>query len=340
MLQDFVEQLHVLDARWTAAVRGRRRRRCAADRRGLGPPSAAASAATPSITIVPSARRHPRSGAISTRSCPSAAICGRSRRRPRAAIASELVATCALDAAWPGLRRGGEHQLPGAAMVQPHRRAPRTEEGIGLDRERLERGGDAQRRRNPAREPEEQLLDAAVKRRLVSEARELERERELRARARAPRGDRVSARIAATTRNAFGAASASGTISAAVAFSRPRSPGRSARSRTQAMCGAPDCFERRSLRRRPARSRRDRRNRARKWPCSRPEGPPAAEGRIATRRCPQGPSGEAPAADPRAGLLARPPGPGWRRGCAGAWNRDEGILSRSACGRGEAIKMT
>ena len=167
-------------------------------------------------------------------------ICGRSRRRPRAAIASELVATCALDAAWPGSERGGEHQFPGAAMVQPHRRrAARRRGHWSRPTSDSSAAATLSVAEMPAREPEQQLLDAAVKRRPVSEARELERERELRARAGAAR-DRVMRPDSATTRNAFGAASVSGTISAAVAFSRPRSPGRSARSRTQAMCGALD----------------------------------------------------------------------------------------------------
>ena len=50
------------------------------------------------------------------------------------------------------VRRSREDQLTGATLMQPDRRAPRPEQGIGVSGEGLERGVEIQRRRHAPRE--------------------------------------------------------------------------------------------------------------------------------------------------------------------------------------------
>ena len=122
------------------------------------------STRTPSNTIVPSARRQPRSGTVtvdvrgSRQSESPARISGaraphRDRRRRQRIVGGDLRrrATHVL-----GIGRRLQHELTRAAIVNPDRRAIGAEQPVGAVAEDVEPGGEVQRRREALRELVEQ----------------------------------------------------------------------------------------------------------------------------------------------------------------------------------------
>ena len=137
------------------------------------------STRTPSKTIVPSARRQPRSGTVTVavdvvvgRRARFRRACGASPRRRRERVVG-ADADAARDVGRIG--RGLQHEMTRAAIVDPDRRAVGAEQPVGAVAEDVEAGGEVQRRREAAGELVEQRADVALQLVALAQAEQLER---------------------------------------------------------------------------------------------------------------------------------------------------------------------
>ena len=136
------------------------------------------STRTPSKTIVPRARRHPRSGTVTVDVASSAGEVTSARECRRAAAAGAN-ASCALTVTprttWPGIRGSLEHEVMGTPIVNPDRRAVRAEQTLRAQAEDLEPGRQVHRGRDAGGEVVDQRAEVALQLVAAPQAVQLER---------------------------------------------------------------------------------------------------------------------------------------------------------------------